>query len=101
MHIVGFLLSLQYEEKTDSNLEKICRIPARPWITTENYLSARTRYRRLLHQLKQGGFIMHARPNGHVPHHERPTIPNSQLDFVHSEIGASADLRMDKVTFNG
>jgi len=26
MHIVGFLVSLQYEEKTDSNLEKICRI---------------------------------------------------------------------------
>jgi hypothetical protein len=24
----------------------------------------------------------------------------SFLDFVHSEIGASADLRMDKVTFN-
>src|SRR5262249_9605259 len=23
-----------------------------------------------------------------------------RLDFVHSEIGASADLRMDKVTFN-
>jgi hypothetical protein len=24
----------------------------------------------------------------------------SKLDFVHSEIGASADLRMDKVPFN-
>jgi hypothetical protein len=27
MHIVGFLAPLQYEEKTDSNLEKTCRIP--------------------------------------------------------------------------
>jgi hypothetical protein len=27
MHIVGFLVSLQYEEKTDSNLEKTCMIP--------------------------------------------------------------------------
>ena len=26
MHIVGFLVSLQYEEKTDSNLEKTSRI---------------------------------------------------------------------------
>jgi len=25
---------------------------------------------------------------------------SAKLDFIHAEIGASADLRMDKVTFN-
>src|SRR5262245_34247230 len=72
----GFWCLFNMKRKRIRILKKRLGFPARPLITTENYLSARTRYRLLLNQLKKGGFLRHARPNGHVPHHVRPTIRN-------------------------